>query len=613
MAPRPDTGERRSPAGQAQRFLAEVGVLLSVSLDYEETLNTVARLTVPRIADWCTVNLLHDDGTIERVAAAHALPEKEIILRQIQRDSLLTPESDHPLSSALRAGRSILLESVSDEQLQAMAQSEQHLELERSLGTRSVVVAPLVIRGRLTGAIALGYTESERRFDHGDVALAEDLARRAATAIDNARLYRDARQAEEQARAHAARFQALAEASRAFGHARLNLDAVLDTVAGQITEHLGDVCVIRLLRGDPETLVPVAMHHRNPEALAFLRRLPASGARRRDVGTTGSVMTTGESFFLSGLPAEEMSQRVISDYVPYVDRFHMHSVMIVPLQVQGSAMGTISTWRDAGSSPYTRDDLLFLEDLADRASLAIDNAQLYREAQDAIRARDEFLSVAAHELKTPITSLRGYAQLLVRQSESDRDVERERLRRSLLAIQTQADKLNALIAQLLDTSRIQSGQLALNRVPIDAGILVREVAMTAQGVSAQHLIIVRTEGDLYTSADPLRLEQVLTNLLDNAIKYSPSGGQVHLDARRVSDDSITISVTDQGIGVPEHLRDRIFDRFYQAHDTGRYGGVGLGLYISRQIAELHGGTLHAEFPEQGGTRFVATLPVAVGS
>jgi signal transduction histidine kinase len=222
------------------------------------------------------------------------------------------------------------------------------------------------------------------------------------------------------------------------------------------------------------------------------------------------------------------------------------------------------------------------------------------------------MSVAAHELKTPMTSLRGYAQLLGREFAKGAAADPVRTRRAALTIQVQSDKLARLVGQLLDISRIEAGKLAIERKSADLSALMRDVVEAARNQLKEHRLMARLPEHLWVPIDPLRIEQVATNLLDNAIKYSPEGGQIDV-ALTDHADRVEFSVQDQGLGVPIEHRAHIFDRFYQAHPGGpltSMAGMGLGLYISHQIVELHRGTIAAEFPDAGGTKFVVSLPKA---
>ncbi|HJS57969.1 MAG TPA: HAMP domain-containing sensor histidine kinase [Vicinamibacteria bacterium] len=246
------------------------------------------------------------------------------------------------------------------------------------------------------------------------------------------------------------------------------------------------------------------------------------------------------------------------------------------------------------------------------ADLSADNERLRAEIAERRRAealRDEFLSIAAHELKTPLTSLRGFAQLLMRQLDKEEVPDPMRLRQGLSAIDQQSAKLARLVSQLLDVSRIDAGRLELDRKVADVVGVVEDVVTTARVNTFRHEFTVRAPSGALALVDPLRLEQVVRNLVDNAIRYSPDGGPITIEVEKSREAGVvTIAVGDRGLGVPRKHRGRIFDRFHQAHPERAMGGMGLGLYISRQIVELHGGRIEAEYPVQGGTRMVVTLP-----
>ena len=234
-------------------------------------------------------------------------------------------------------------------------------------------------------------------------------------------------------------------------------------------------------------------------------------------------------------------------------------------------------------------------------------AETNRQLEEATRLREAFISVAAHELKTPISSLRLSAQLAERVLKGIDSPEHERLGRQIQTVIEQSVKLARLVEQMLDVSRVKAGRLEIEPQRTDLVPVVRSVVESARNKSNKHTISFESPDSIEAVLDPLRVEQVMVNLIDNAIKYSPNGGPIRVDAAE-QDGSVRITVTDSGIGIPSEHRGRIFEQFYQAHAGGSATGMGLGLYISRQIAELHGGSLTAEFPDEGGSRFVVTLP-----
>ena len=248
----------------------------------------------------------------------------------------------------------------------------------------------------------------------------------------------------------------------------------------------------------------------------------------------------------------------------------------------------------------------------EREQLLAREQQARKEAEAAVRARDEFLSIVSHELRSPLTTIQGHAQLLRRRLGGDGVLDPAQADRALRAITAQAETLAGLIAQLVDISRIEASKLVLERRDTDLRQLVEGAAAAARIRTDRHSIGVRSPTRPRAWVDPPRLEQVLTNLLDNAIKYSPDGGPIEVELSEPSDGTAEITVRDRGLGIPPERRGRIFERFYQAHAELGSGGMGIGLYISHQIVELHGGELRAEFPEDGGTRFVVRLPTGPG-
>lgn len=228
------------------------------------------------------------------------------------------------------------------------------------------------------------------------------------------------------------------------------------------------------------------------------------------------------------------------------------------------------------------------------------------------RLKDDFLSVAAHELKTPVTAIKGYAQLaLMRLNPSEQTGS---LERALKTIDEQAQRIAHLVNELVDVSRIQSGQLELRHEPIDLVARVRHVLDYAQLQASQHRLTLSAPASLKLLADALRIEQVLQNLLENAIKYSPEGGVIHVSVG-VDQGMACVVVVDHGVGIPSDKQAHVFDAWFQAHgDTiGDFGGMGLGLNICKEIVERHGGQIWVESHPHQGSRFGFTLPLSRSS
>jgi PAS domain S-box-containing protein len=464
-------------------------------------------------------------------------------------------------------------------------------------GVLSTVVVPIFAGQLWWGFIAFDDCREQREWPVGVVEVLRTAAGTLGAAIERRRAESERLQLvrEQSARAEAEAAQhrqtLLAEASHILASS-LDADVTLQGLANLVVPALADWCAIDLRASDGD--------------VRRVAQVPASelpGALLEGAYPIARVLRSGEPLLFADLPSD-VRRQLVGDC-------DFRSAMLVPLPTRAGTAGVITCLGRSNRAPFDNRDLNLAQDLARRCSMAIDNAHLYREAREAISIRDEFLSVAAHELKTPMTSLRGYAQLLGREFERGDVPNPERARRAAVTIQVQADKLARLVAQLLDVSRIQSGKLAVECRSTDLSQLVHDVVEAARPQLKQHTLVARVPDDLTVTVDPLRIEQVVTNLLDNAIKYSPDGGRIDVSLSS-SGGEVTFSVRDRGVGVPVEHRAHIFDRFYQAHAGGpltSMAGMGLGLYISRQIVELHGGQIKAEFPKDGGTEFVVTLPL----
>lgn len=287
------------------------------------------------------------------------------------------------------------------------------------------------------------------------------------------------------------------------------------------------------------------------------------------------------------------------------------TLLQVPLVIRDETRGAITLMR-YNHVPFQPDDAAFAEELARRAALAIDNALLYREAQEAIHIRDAFLSVASHELKTPLTSLLGFLDLLHRRV-TPGTVIGDREQRRIQVATEQAHRLHKMVTSLLDLSRLQTGQLSIERDLVDLGALIQRIGDEVEAtLPHNHRLLVETPDDpLLVVGDDLRLEQVVQNLLQNAVKYSPSGGEITIRAES-DEHAARLIVRDQGLGIPHEALNLIFSRFYRAANTASYqvSGMGVGLYVVKQIVELHGGQVEVESAEGEGSTFVITLPLA---
>ncbi|AUX40235.1 protein kinase [Sorangium cellulosum] len=283
------------------------------------------------------------------------------------------------------------------------------------------------------------------------------------------------------------------------------------------------------------------------------------------------------------------------------------SVLLLPLQRKGALLGVLYLENSLATRAFTRDRVHVLELLSAQIAIALENACLYRAAQDAIHVRDEFLSVASHELKTPVTSLRLGLQGLIHQRGR---VPEERAARALLRVDRQVQRLIRLIDDLLDVSQIHTGRLALHVEPVDLAEAVGDVVERLGERIAQSgsRVDVRAEPAVVGSWDRSRLDQVISNLLDNALKFG-AGKPIEVSVAR-REGTAVLAVRDHGIGIPADRLAHVFERFERAVSNRHYGGLGLGLYVVKSIVEALGGAVRADSLPDEGTRLTVELPCA---
>ena len=637
-------------AGQRLRLLADASALVAGSLEWEETVAGVARLALGSFADGCTVDA-YEDGVLRRLAVLHADPEGAPGGMRASAEEPGGPGHSELLAEVLDSGRSRMeprpVARGSGARAEALArgaaspwakaggglardsprgaaggdaapssgqgaairrEDSAPADAGRAPGIGALIVTPLVARERTLGALTFVRSEARSPFDEADLSLAEELARRAALAIDNARLLRKARAAEEESRRSAARLHVLVQVSQLIAEAGLDLPNVLDVLARKVSEAIGDACVLQLLSSDREHLDVVSVHHPDPEARAVLEESLRRHPARRGEGLSGRVAATGQTLFVPRLNAEELHGERLPEGVLFLERHGPQSVIIVPLGARGRVLGTLGVMRDAEGREYTLEERALLESLAARAALAIEDARLYGAATEAVKARDELLSVAGHELKSPLNALQLQIHLLARMAKEVM-AESGLAERAEKAVRA-GQRLGLLIDDLLDVSRIGSGRLSLQCEEVDLSGLTRELVarMSEELARVGSEVRLSLDGAVTGHWDRLRLEQVLVNLLSNAAKYG-AGRPVRVTVDEQGPVA-RLSVRDEGIGVSPDEQERIFERFERSASVQHFKGLGLGLWITKRIVEAHGGCIRLESEPGRGSTFTVELPLA---
>lgn len=424
---------------EKERFLSQASQELASSLNYQAILDRVANLAVPKIADWCAVDILEEGWgtfpTIRRLAVAHTDPAKVEWAKQLQERYPHDPNSQYGVANVLRTGQPELYSEIPDELLVEVAQDEEHLNLMRNMGFSSAIIVPTIARGRILGTITFISAESGRRYTASDLALAEDLACRAALAVDNARLYGESQEAEAQILQYASRLQLLVDASQSFAEVKSSfqeafpipkefllksvspeLEIVLENICQRLSKLMGDTCTIQMLSQDEQWLIPVAIYNPKPKILAQMREM-LTDRQPANAEPFCQVIQTGEPFVGTGDLGFKFNLLFPYSFSCPISLPQL-LCSIVPLTIQGRTIGLITLWRHHSANPYTLDDRLFLQEIANRVALAISNLRLLEAVQEELIHRAE-AEVALRESEERFRTMADSAPVLLWVSGSD--------------------------------------------------------------------------------------------------------------------------------------------------------------------------------------------------
>jgi PAS domain S-box-containing protein len=527
--------EAERVAQERLSFLGEASALLASSLNYEDTLARIAQLAVPRLGDWCAVDILADDGSIRRLATTHVDPEKVRWAWELTKRFPVDPADTTGVPQVLRTGEPEFFPEIPPELLEAAARHQPGLkEVIDEIGLSSAMVVPITARGRTLGAISLFWAESGRRYTEADLEMALDLGRRAGFAVDNAQLYREAEE-----RAQAAR----------------------------VLASVGDGVVLVDAAG------VVRYWNRAAEAITGLARSTVIDRRAVDA-----------------IPGwETILQRVPIAIDPVaIPRAHS-----LPLGV-----GERELWLSVTGVAVVDGTVYAFRDMTEERAL------------DTMKT--EFVSTVSHELRTPLAAIYGAAMTLRRE---DVVLDEEQSTTLLNVITNESDRLARTVNAILWASRLDSDALSTTIESCDPVTLARDVVEAQRIHLPPHVGLALDPQDSLpaVAADPDKVRQVLVNLVDNAVKYSPDGGDVRVEISSES-QRVRFAVHDQGLGIPYAEQRRIFDKFYRLDPqmTRGIGGTGLGLYICRELVRRMEGRIWVTSEPGRGSTFAFELPVASG-
>ena len=379
-------------------------------------------------------------------------------------------------------------------------------------------------------------------------------------------------------------------------------EATIQHLTRLVVPSLADWCIVQVTDADG-SLRPVEITHqdasRTPLMWELFRRWPSPPDR---AGSAASVAVTGRPVLIPRITEEMLRGRVDDNFEPTLRELRLCSAMTVPLQARGRTLGALTLMSAESERLYDQADLVFADDIASRAALAIDNARLYAEACSAVRSRDEMVAFVSHDLRNPLESIAAATAMLQRQAQTGESAE------NIESIASASTEMQRLVQDLLDVSTIEAGRLSISREQVDLSELILQLqTIIGPQVKARHARLDTSiaPGLPRVPIDRHRVLQVLLNLIGNALKFGSPGGQVTLGVERC-DEAIRIRVQDAGPGIPAEQLPRVFDRFWRA-DQG--AGAGVGLAVAKGIVEAHGGEIGVASQPGTGSTFFFTLPL----
>ncbi|HEY3593243.1 MAG TPA: GAF domain-containing sensor histidine kinase, partial [Polyangiaceae bacterium] len=493
-------------------MLAELSQALMRPLEAAQTLARVAAVVTHHLADYCIVDLRTPDGTLQRLATAHIDPEKEHLVAEMRSDYPAEKQPSYPTLNVLRTGVADLVHEITDEMLVVAARDAAHLNLLRALNPKSHMIVAVRANESIIGTMSMVSTRADRLYDESDVILAEDMAARAGLAIANADLYERERRARSAA-------ETLARAGEVLS-ASLDYKETLQNLANVVCPVLADWCIIAMRRPDG-VLVNEAVAHTDPAkvkwATALAERYPID---QNAPAGPAHVAKTGVSEVRHAV-TDEMLVRAARDpeHLGILRELGIHAAVTVPVTLRSRVLGALTLISAESRRVYDDWDVELAEELARRAAMAAENARLYEESRDAVRVRDDFIGIASHELRTPLSALRLHIQSMLRSAKKEgadaRQVDK------LESAMKQIDRQTRMISQLLDFSRLTAGRVELDCEDVDLVGVVREVTQRFTDDATRNKVAIQLSSpeSLVGRWDVNTLDQIVTNLLTNAIKY----------------------------------------------------------------------------------------------
>ncbi len=463
----------------------------------------------------------------------------------------------------------------------------------RPVGVRSVLATPIHVAGELVGTLSLNQANTPRDWTTDEVRLVEAVARELRVAIETARHFQ-AREGENE------RLIALQRAASTLA-ARTDPHEVFDMILRSAVQLFGQGSA-SLYTWDEEAGVL-----RLAENFDAVGRMPDDAVLRPGEGVVGRVFASREPLIIKDYQTWEGRTAVAQET-------GVRTCLAVPLVRSGRALGALAIRSYEPTVAYTEDDARMLGLFADQVAAALTTVEAFGRQRQAVeqlerlnRAKSEFVSLVSHEFRTPLTGIQGFSEMM-----RDEELTLEEMREYAGDINKDAQRLNRMIDEMLDLDRMESGHMTIHPERMDLNAVIDDVADRVRPNAPNHTLTLDLQSDLpQIQADRDRITQVASNLLNNAVKYSPTGGRITVTTR-ADGDQLRLDVRDEGLGIPPEALETIFERYSRVDSqaTKDIPGTGLGLPIVRQIVQLHGGKVWAESELGRGSVFHVVLPLA---
>lgn len=621
------------------RFLAEASQLLSSSLDYRTTLENLARLAVPRLADWCAIDVVEPEGvygsppSLKRIAVAHVDRDKASLVWELQQYLNQEQRQYYGSPAVLRSHTSEACFQVDEAKNKAMAVDRQHLQLLQCLDCRSYICVPLAIGEEIFGTILFATSESGRCYNQADLTLAEDLAQRAALAIENARLYKEAQEATNHLRStfrilqeQEQQLRTLQQLTNLLNQRLSSLPELLKVMAQATYKTMDtEVCFIALYNSRQEIMLKVVAGEQTAQ-IDLNQVFSLNSGVLRSVFRTGDPQIYKNTQGLANLP----------DVI--------YGVAIESAKSGRLGILAVGKWGGTSESEFKPQDQTLLKAVGEQAAIAIDNARLIKSLEEgeerleqqnkmlarqnqelerqqrhiklqniklleAARLKSQFIATMSHELRTPMNAIIGFSQLLLRQGKENLKPQQVQMVDRILS---NGKTLLTLINDILDLSKMEAGRLELRLERCNLKTVVSNTVEELRSLAEEKkitLIFTSEVNNPFITNDSNRLRQVIVNLLSNAIKFTDDGS-VNVTISELEKDWVKIIVKDTGIGMSQEQQAEIFEAFRQVDQTltRKYAGTGLGLAITDSLVTLMGGKILVSSQLEKGSRFEIQIP-----